>query len=150
MTIGPNSEPQRLERTVQRLADEQPLRRAPDGLAEAVLAAIEQRASSPWWRSDFRHWPMTARVIFLLAVSAPVLFACLVAGNVVGQLDTATATVLSLPQFAVLHALGTAVQIAGGLIADTWLYDGAAAMAALYAALFGLGAAAYRILYVHK
>jgi hypothetical protein len=59
--------PEQLERFIDKALRDQPLQRAPSDLQSKVMAAIAHRATTPWWRSSFAHWPMAARVLFLAA-----------------------------------------------------------------------------------
>lgn len=112
-----------IERLVGDVLSRQPLLRAPRSLQARVLDELARRAA-PWWRKNFLHWPMPARVVFLL-------ISC---GFAKIALDAATWTVANLRS--VLD-----------LFPSHWLYIGVFAGAAMYVALFGLGAAAYRTLY---
>ena len=60
--------PEKLESFVDQLVRGQPLRRAPATLEARVLAQLAlQHAPIPWWCRGFTHWPLTARVAFLIA-----------------------------------------------------------------------------------
>jgi hypothetical protein len=72
---------------------------------------------------------------------------------VMAGFDGAAARAAIAPQFAWLETVATVFRaIAGSIeilvrnIPPLWLYGGLAVVAALYGALFGLGAAAYRLL----
>ena len=151
-----NSSPDReknLERFVHQALRELPTHRAPRSLESRVLAELSHRAALPWWRQDFAHWPVAARGAFL--VSSAALAATLV--WVLGGLNVAPATEAVTSSFAWLD---TARGIADGIgnfaaiifrsISPVWLYGAAIAVVALYAALFGLGTAAYRTLYANR
>lgn len=139
-----------LERAIDRIAREQPLRRAPRTLAIAVLARIEDRAAQPWWRKDFLHWPLGARVGFLLSTCVPVAIACVIAIWLDTQLDTASGRLSQAPELTAMHAITAAVQVVNRYFPAEWLYGGAAVVAALYAVIFGLGAVGYRALYARR
>lgn len=142
-----------LEHAIHRVLRELPERRAPRTLEQRVAAELARRAALPWWKKSFAHWPWAARVLFLLSSAAVVkllLSATLwaMAGFEVAQLREAFATPL---------ALLDAIQTAGGAIVGAceivlrsipalWLYTALVVIAALYATLFGLGAAAYKTL----
>ena len=156
-------EPEKLEQIVDQLVRGQPLRRAPAGLEARVLAHLAERqspavagASRPWWRTGFSHWPVAARIVFLLVscgvvrlVLTGVMSAVTVArsgevtllGPVVFRLQTvaeAASATVSLCEL-VVHS-----------IPPYWLYGAAIFGLALYAMLFGLGTVAYRSLYVNR
>jgi hypothetical protein len=144
---------QQLEQFIHRELRALPDRPAPRGLEARVLGEIARRAALPWWQQDFAHWPLAARAAFVVS-SAALIGAILWLLPNFGrpELDQALA-----PQLATLDALrSVAVRVAefGGLvvrsISPVWIYGGLAAIAALYAALFGLGTAAYRTLYANR
>ena len=152
MTPSPQ-DPGHLEQLIARTLRDQPHRRAPRSLESRVLAALAQRAALPWWRQDFAHWPLAARGAFL--VSSAALAAVLV--WVLGGLNVAPAKEAVTAGFAWLD---TARSISDGVgnftaiifrsISPVWFYGAAIAFVSLYAALFGLGAAAYRTLIANR
>ena len=152
MKPSPESE-QNLERFVSAALRDLPARRAPRSLESRVRAELERRAALPWWRKSFAHWPVAARGVFVVASAAlATVFVWALAG-----LDTTQVVDAVAADFAwVATARGIAESIANfGLIvirgiAPVWLYGGAIAFVALYAALFGLGTAAYRTLYANR
>jgi hypothetical protein len=114
-----------------------------------VLAALSSRAARPWWRQESAQWPAAARGAFLLLNAT--LAATLV--WVLGGLNLAPATEAISENFVWINTLRAVAAAAGDLamivfrsLSPNWLYLGAIAVAALYAALFGLGTAAYRTL----
>jgi hypothetical protein len=151
MTPSPENE-HRLEQLMDEIARDLPPRRAPRTLEARVLAEIERRAAQPWWRKSFAHWPTAARLAFLVfgvGVAASVAIGWTMAGVDVAQVRDAFA-----PEYAwvsSLVALGEWVRDFGativGAIPPLWIYGSVAVVAAMYAAFFGLGAAAYRTLY---
>jgi hypothetical protein len=139
-----------LERLITDLARGQPLRRAPADLESNVLRLVARR--SAWWRSGFIHWPLYARAFFILA---SVVFVGFTAGGVnwaAGRFGAAGFAGASLIR------QGTRVIVSTVSVADLvvqaippeWLYGAAAGGFVLYAWLFGLGAVAYRTLYVQR
>lgn len=153
----PRSADERLERLVHRVLRDQPARHAPHTLESRVLTAIERRVALPWWRSSFMHWPLPARVVFLLASCGVVklalsaltwLFADLHSTPVTSTLAQPLAWVRATSGFlSSMAALGASIVHA---VPSPWLYAGLAFGAALYVALFALGATAYRTLYLRK
>jgi len=134
-----------LERLLDRTLRELPLRRAPPTLESRIFAELERRASLPWWRRSFTHWPLTARAAFLLICTA-------LAGLAIAGAAAAIADVRSLYWAREIGELvsagGSLVTLLTGVAPPLWLYQGIVVCAVLYAALFGLGAALYRTLYL--
>ncbi len=142
-----------LERFVTDLARSQPPRRAPVSLETRVLARLASRESSlAWWRKGFTDWPLAARIVFLIASGGAIKLA--ISGamwitGLFGSQDFAGAEMLhrSAEAVSATASVGDAVLHA---IPPTWLYGAVALAFALYAVLFGLGAVAYRTLYVER
>lgn len=142
-----------LERLVSQAVRDLPVRRAPRSLESRVQAEIARRGALPWWRRSFLHWPVAAKIAFFVvcvAIAKVVLTATVwvSAGINSSPLKAAFASEIQW-----LGAVGrlcvTSVDVVSTLISSIpplWLYGGAAIVAGLYAALFGLGAAAYRTL----
>lgn len=152
MKPSPESE-QNLERFVSAALRDLPARRAPRVLEQRVLAELARRAALPWWRQSFTHWPVAMRGVFLVASAA--LATALVWA--LAGLDTTRVIDAFAADFAwIATARGVAESIVnfGAMIvrglSPVWLYGGAIAFIALYAALFGLGTAAYRTLYANR
>lgn len=150
MTPFPNSSDP-LEQVVHRTLRQLPERAAPVTLEQRVLAEIARRAALPWWRKSFAHWPLIGRIFFLIVCAAVVPLALVATSWISAGLDLALWRSLLPQPVAWLHAIGTAVQalytsleIVAGAIPPFWLYGALASFAALYAAIFGLGAAAYK------
>jgi hypothetical protein len=142
-----------LEGLLERTLNELPLRRAPPTLESRVLGELQRRAALPWWRRSFAHWPIAARAVFLVICGALIRLAFLGgAAAVAGVRSLHESGALSLS-----WARGIGVLMASGAnlatllartVPATWIYEGIAACALLYAVLFGLGAAVYRTLYL--
>jgi hypothetical protein len=140
-----NTPDEMLERLVDRALQDLPLRRAPESLESRVFAELERRAALPWWRRSFAHWPLPARAGFL--VICIVLIGLVFAGGATAMDGLRS---LSWPREA-----GVLMASAGNLLASLtravpagFVYASLAVCAALYAVLFGLGAAMYRTLYL--
>ena len=143
----------KLEQVLHRTLSGLPPRRAPSTLESRVANELARRAQLPWWRASFANWPVGARVMFVLVCA--VLVAVTILGGVSAYLgdrsfDEASAVLLSWA-----HPFLTVVSSAGGLVAllahvipPLWLYGTLGVGAFLYVTLFGLGAAAYRTLYL--
>jgi hypothetical protein len=143
----------KLEQVLHQVLEGLPPRRAPSTLEARVATELARRALLPWWRASFANWPVGARVMFVLVCA--VLVAATILGGVSAYLgdrsfDEASAVLLSWA-----HPFLTVVSSAGGLLAllvrvipPLWLYGILGVGAFLYVTLFGLGAAAYRTLYL--
>ncbi len=147
--LPPNHE--KLERFIHEVLCDLPLRRAPHTLERRVLAALEQRARLSWWRQGFTHWPRPARASFLVsAVAAAGLVTApgwLTPSTVIAPLaDVASHLGWLTTARDLLDTFAATTGIVGQAIPPLWLYGALGVVAALYAALFGLGAAAYRTL----
>jgi hypothetical protein len=148
-----NTSDERLERLVDRALHDLPLRRAPATLESRVFAELERRAALPWWRRSFSHWPLPARAGFLVICIALIGLAFVGAAAVMDSLRSLNDSgALSL---AWAREAGVLMSSAGSLLTSlwravpaAWAYAGLAVCAALYAVLFGLGAAVYRTLYL--
>jgi hypothetical protein len=145
-----------LERLIHRTLRELPPRPAPRSLEQRVLAELARRAALPWWRKSFAHWPVPARALLLVACVGTAKLALMagvwaMAGFDTTQYREAFASQLGWVQAAVSvgHALFGWVDVVVRSIPPLWLYGGLAFAAAMYAALFGLGAVAYRAIRAH-
>jgi hypothetical protein len=146
-----------LERATARVLGQLPLRPAPAELQARVLAAIERRASLPWWRLGFARWPAAARLALVtcsaylawLSISA-VIWVMAGANSARLAYDASSwfSAVRAAAQF-VLFVRHIVASVVHSIPAD-WFYFGAAFAAALYLAVFGLAAVAYRVLYVRS
>jgi hypothetical protein len=134
---------EKLRRLVDHALRDLPHRAAPATLQTRVHAELQRRAALPWWRRSFSHWPTPARGAFV-AVCIALTVVTLLVGSLT-TLDLAPAT----QQLLRLLSLATAVEaIPARLIPPLWLDSALVAGALLYAMLFGLGAFAYRTLYL--
>jgi hypothetical protein len=146
MTPSPDHH-EKLEHLVHRTLRELPPRRAPRSLELRVLAEIERRAALPWWRQSYTHWPMAVRAAFFVGSAA--LAALLVVGLFsLMQMAGSTPLAGSFAWVGLIRDLArTAVDTGAAVwraIPPHWLYGGLALIAACYATLIGIGAAAYR------
>jgi hypothetical protein len=144
---------EKLEQTLSRALRGLPLRRAPASLEMRVANELAHRAALPWWRASFANWPAAARITFVL------LCAGLVAVTILGGLSAylggrsvneAWALLLSWsrPFLVVMSSAGGLAALLVHAIPPLWWYGGLALGIFLYVTLFGLGAAAYRTLYL--
>lgn len=149
----PRKSPEQLEQLVHRALRELPARRAPRALEARVLAELSRRAALPWWRKSFVHWPVPARAVFLLASVAVVKLVLMAtvwaaAGFDAAQVQSAFAQPVAWWGSAqvLVNATTSFCEVMLRSIPPLWLYGGLAFIATMYAALFGLGAAAYKLL----
>jgi hypothetical protein len=119
-----------------------PARPAPHTLESRVLVELARRASQPWWRRSFGHWPAFARVGWMTACGV------LIGITLLGGSWTTPVSSWIRHAAAVTGMVGNLVASLVDAFPATWLLPGLAAAAFLYAFLFGLGAAAYRLLYL--
>lgn len=139
-----------LERLVDRALRDQPLRRAPLNLEARVLAEIERRAAASWWHKNFAHWPLAARAVFLAASLGGVYVGMRVAMWLLDSVASVRPT-LELPaEVTWVHTMFTAISLVVRDMPSLWVYGSIAAIAAVYATAFGIGATAYRTLYATR
>jgi fatty acid desaturase len=142
----------KLEHLIHQTLRALPDRKAPRSLESRVLAGIAARQALPWWRQPFAHWPLAVRAAFLVLAGG--LAAGLVLLGTTGSADLLPAIRGFLAPLAQIHAVATFVADLGATvfrsIPPLWLYGVVAFVATLYAALFGLGATAYRTLIVNR
>ncbi len=144
MTPDPH---EKIEQAVGRTLRALPPRRAPSSLEQRVRAEIARRAALPWWRRSFTHWPLAARAGFG-ALSALAIYAVLALSGSIPAQPGALAAPLSWLEggLAVMRSVGNVFEVVLRSIPPLWFYGGLAFCAVAYAALLGLGAAAWRTL----
>jgi hypothetical protein len=134
-----------IERQVARALRDQPVRRAPSTLERRVLAQIESGTAAIGWRRGFAHWPMGARVVFLAASVGVVKVALLLAMWLATPLASPAVSIQLPSQVAWLQTLLVASGSVVRTVPSVWVHVGIAVLAIMYAALFGIGASAYRM-----
>jgi hypothetical protein len=146
---------QKLEQVLHQALKGLPPRRAPSTLESRVVNELTRRALLPWWRVSFANWPVGARVAFVLICAA--LVAATILGGVSAylgdrSLNEVAALVLGWvhPLLAVMSSAGGLVSLLVSVIPPLWLYGTLGLGILLYVTLFGLGAAAYRTLYLRS
>ena len=130
---------EKLEGLIEGVCSGLPLRRAPDALQRRVLDEIARRAASPWWRRGFAQWPLVARTGFVIVCVA--LAGLSLTSGLTQQFGTQTFIGLMV-------SIGGTATLAASLVPPPLLYFALGVGALLYALLFGLGAIAYRTLYL--
>jgi putative exporter of polyketide antibiotics len=144
----------RLEELLGRAVRDLPLRRAPLELESRVRSELERRRA-PWWRQSLAHWPLPARCA-LLALCCVLVGLTLwehrwVAAGVQQLIDAGVASFSWLnPLLSAIAFTAATTGVVERAIPMTWIYVALTLGAALYATLFGLGAAAYRTLYTQS
>jgi hypothetical protein len=120
-------------------------------------AQNRRHGTLPWWRKGFVHWPVAARVIFLAASSGLVRFVMTEGTTVSSAVRSGEFAEPLSPAVTWVHAGASVISATASMGASVvhvvpayWLYGAAALGIALYGALFGLGAVAYRTLYISK
>ena len=142
-----------LEQFIGSVLRQQPLRQAPASLEAAFLRRLAAEAAKPWWLQGFSRWPWIARILFL-AMSAGLVQLSYLATARLGSLwqaaDHSAPANAARAGLQMLASFGEALQTLGAMvtrnISPVWIYGGAGLALLLYAALFGLGAAAFRTL----
>jgi hypothetical protein len=135
---------EQLERLVSRTLQDQPLRRAPDALERRVLAQLESGAAVAGWRRGFAHWPLAARVAFILASVGIVKLALSFAMWLATPLASPAFSFELPSQMAWLQTLFVVIASIARTVPSLWVHAGIAILAIMYVALFGIGASAYR------
>jgi len=137
----------RLEQLIDRTLRGQPPRRAPATLEARVLAQIALHASQRWWQMSFAHWPVAARVAFVLGSFVAVRMALRAWDWLAMPTGSSSLSSALPPEVSWIHSLFAAVASLFQFIPSMWVYGGLTIVAIMYAALFGLSATAYRTLY---
>ena len=127
-----------------------PLQRAPATLESRVRVELQRRGAQPWWHRGFSHWPNGGRAAFVAMCGAIIAITgregwWTVLVRELGEAGTAALSWMH-PAVVVVVSAGEVAGLLIRVIPPTWLYGGLAAGIALYAVLFGLGAAAYHAL----
>jgi hypothetical protein len=148
-----NHSDEKLERVMSEALRGLPPRRAPASLESRVLGELQRRATLAWWSRSFTHWPAAARAAFVVLNVALVAVTLLngFSGVVGGRSFTSFGAMVLMwmrPFLAVVSSVGGLTPVLLHAIPSAWLYVGMAMGAVLYTVLFGLGATAYRTLYM--
>jgi hypothetical protein len=133
-----------LERQLTRVLRDQPVRRAPSTLERRVLAQIEAGAVASSWRRGFAHWPMAARLVFLAASVGVAKLALMIGTWIASPLESPAVSVDLPSQVAWMQTLLVAIGNVVRAVPSMWVHVGLIILALMYAALFGIGATAYR------
>jgi len=151
----PPRDERQLEQFIGAVLGQQPLRQAPATLETRVLQELALRSSKPWWLQGFSRWPWAARLLFLPLGLGLVRLSFLTTAGLVSlwqTLQRSSPASSAQAGLQTLGSLGQAVQMLGNMVTrdipQVWIYGGAGLALLLYAAMFGLGAAAFRTLVV--
>ncbi len=143
-----------LEKPIHQVLRTLPARRAPRSLEARVMAAIAQQEALPWWRQSFVHWPLAARGAFFVVTAVLAAAVILICFRTSGEVQAASLMAGPLALWgnvtAIVGGVGNFFGVVLRSIPSLWLYGGLAFVGIMYAALFGLGAAAYRSLFVQR
>jgi hypothetical protein len=142
--MTPHDRETHMELLFDRTLRDLPSQRAPFTLEARVNDELRRRAARPWWRRSFTQWPLLTRMAFLATCTG-------VATLTISQgawlfLETRSGWTQFPRAFPL--AIGALASSIADWIPATWMYVGLGVGAVLYAGLFGLGAAAYRALYL--
>ncbi|MFA5265616.1 MAG: hypothetical protein WC378_17490 [Opitutaceae bacterium] len=141
-----------LEQFIHRSLRSLPERRAPLTLEHRVMAAIAARQSIPWWHKSYAYWPLPVKIAFLsasLLVLAGIYSLHIAGGSALRDWLHSAAAHLN-PLRITANAIGDSGAIVYRSIPPLYIYGALAVIGSLYAALFGLGAAAYRTLFSNR
>ncbi|MDE2295704.1 MAG: hypothetical protein KGL36_09655 [Gammaproteobacteria bacterium] len=132
-----------------------PLRSAPPGFEDRVFAELRRRAALPWWRRSFAKWPPLPRAGLIVVCAASTLGAWRLASGIASVagvvLQRVAGPFLMLRELLrALLAADSSLRLIGGGVGPQWLQGGAVVAAVAYVALIGLGATAYRTLYLES
>lgn len=123
--------------------------KAPSGLSRRVLAAIEARATLPWWEQSVWSWPSMARTAFLF--TAVLLFLMSASGTWFATQEVTSSWNVVSQKFGAFSALWTAVATLVGWVGtflqrvvQPWLTWIIALIAFAYLLCMGLGTALFR------
>jgi len=141
-----------LEALVDRALEDLPQRRAPAALEMRINREIRRRAALPWWHRSFAQWSLPARAAFIAACVGVIT---LTMTGTVGSRDAHYAHLLGTwaldgkqAALSLLASADGAAALFARLVPGEWLRVGLGLGVVLYVVLFGLGAAAYRTLYL--
>ncbi len=144
---------EKLESLIHRTLRDLPHRRAPATLVSRVFGELQRRAELPWWRRGFAQWSPATRFSFVIVSVAAMTLMLWNAPRPFEKLRLLS----DLNSFAfswvqpVMALGGSARQLSAVLanvIPAAWMYIALGVGAMFYVILFGLGAAAYRTLYL--
>ena len=141
---------EKIERLLKGALSGLPLRCAPDALQRRVLVELAHRAAMPWWRRNFAQWPMAARTAFVVVclLLAGLSLSSLSPSSVWTQQLGAQTLSWAQPLIGAMASIGGVLTLAASLLPPLFVYVALGVGALLYTALFGLGAFAYRALYL--
>ena len=143
----------RLEKLVHVALRQLPPLPAPATLESRVLRELARREALPWWRQGFARWPLPARLLFvpLSAGCMKLAFLGIAAfGSVLNAAQQTTVVSSMQNRWQALSGVAQSLQSLGALVVrdvpQLWVYAAMGLALFLYAALFGIGAVAFRSL----
>ena len=140
---------EKLERLIEGVCSSLPQRRAPAELERRVLQELARRAALPWWRMGFAQWPAAARGGLLVVCLS--LAALSLTSGLAQRFDLQALQTWGFvrPFVGLLAVIGNSATLVASLIPPLWIYVTLSVGTGLYLLLFGIGAVAYRTLYLH-
>jgi hypothetical protein len=143
-----------LERQLHGMLGSLPLRRASPALLAQVLAELERRVARPWWRRQVMQWPRVARLAFALLAAALALASLAGSARLASLASSpplgAWQGLRSQPLVLFWHTLAALPAVLLRALPLQWLQVAAVLAAATYGLLIGVGAAAWRLLYLQR
>lgn len=144
------SDNDKLERLIDGVLREQPLLQAPSGMQSRVLAAIEAGRAVAGWKQGFVHWPLLARVAFILASIGFVKLASLAVGWTLTTLHPSSYVEGAVSKVTWIKVLAELIYEGLRSMPEHWLWTVFAVVALVYAGFFTISAIAYRALYASR
>lgn len=143
--MNPPSQP---DPHLRRLLRSLPEREAPAALEQRVMAELARRAAAPaWWQRSHAAWPVPLRIGFFILSAAAAIAVVATAGRLAGLLPAGSIAAQVASWSSALAALDRAGSAVLSSIPSPWLYGSLAVIAACYATLAGVGAAAYQLFF---
>ena len=141
------------EAIVDRCLRDLPPRTAPATLEARVMAELRRRAARPWWRREVAQWPLAPRAGLATACAASAVLAWRAGSWIfagLGGLSGNGGALVSWVRGAArgIVALHSALSLFSAAMPPAFAWAGLLFAGGLYAALLGLGALAYRALYL--
>ena len=157
MPFSPEDRHSQLERLIQKTLRDLPARRAPSTLEARVFAELERRATQPWWRKSYAHWPLAARCLFLIGSGGLMQAAITATLWLILGIESAPFNDALAGPYAWLQsfqALASSLWDFGGAVIYSiprlWIYAALVSLGAMYATVVGLGAFTYRTLHANR
>lgn len=142
----------KLEQRIHRELVKVPEREAPEALVRSVLAAIETRASRPWWRAPIPEWPRKNQFCFVAIMLLLIAGASLGLGRIwpteaIQEIPTVASAAIGpvRPTISVLETLTRATALLLKSFTQPWLIAFALGFLFVYLSCIGMGMVWYRV-----